>query len=319
MVSIIIPLRCDEGYLKDCLDGCFCQEGAEIEIVVLPDERLPWKDSRIIQELTGSISPARKRNRGVQLGKGDFLAFIDDDTRPQPGWLKAALVHFNDPQIAAVGGPSMTPQDDPYWAQISGMVYESWVMSGGERRRYRPEKACDIQDFPSCNLIVRRSAFEEVRGFGTDFWPGEDTEFCLALIKKGYRIWYEPNALIEHHRRPSLKEHFVQLANYGLHRGYFVKRYPETSRRIRYFIPSLFVLSGIILSILGVIGNRIGTKILLVLGVIYFLLLLINFISKPLKLILPAMMTTFLSHIVYGISFIRGLVTSRLPEENKNA
>ncbi len=314
MVSIIIPLRQDQGYLKPCIDACLKQE-MEVEIIVLPDVPLPSPDLRVIEEATGSMSPARKRNRGVELSHGDILAFIDDDTRPQPGWLAAALVHFQTADVGAVGGPSVTPHNDPFWAQVSGVVYESWMISGTEFYRYRPGTLRDVTDFPSCNLLVRRSVFEKVGGFRTDFWPGEDTEFCLSLVKEGYRIRYEPRAVIEHHRRPSLKKHFIQLGNYGLHRGYFAKRYPETSCKLPYFMPSMAVLAGVVLSILALLGQPGAGWILALLSSIYALLLLVSFVGTSLSLIIPAFMVAFASHLIYGVSFLGGLISPRLPEE----
>ncbi len=314
MISIIIPLRRDQGYLKACIDACFLQ-GKEIEVIVLPDAPLPWHDSRIVVEVTGVVSPARKRNRGVEISHGDIVAFIDDDTRPSPGWLSAALKPFESANVAAVGGPSITPRDDPYWAQVGGVVYESWMISGTEFYRYRPGVARDVMDFPSCNLIVRRSAFEQVGGFRTDFWPGEDTEFCLSLVKQGYRICYEPEAVIDHHRRPSLKKHFIQLGNYGLHRGYFVKRYPETSRRLVYFVPSLAVLAGGVLLMMVGWGCSGAAIVLAVLFALYGTLLTASLVGRPLWIVIPALGVAFLSHVVYGISFLRGLISARLPEE----
>jgi GT2 family glycosyltransferase len=317
MISIIIPLKQDQGYLKKCLESCF-QQDVPIEVIVLPDDPLSHTDSRIIQEATGPVSPAKKRNRGVQLSKGEILAFIDDDTQPQPGWLKSALECFKDPKVGAVGGPSVTPPEDPFWAQVSGTIYESWMMSAGERLRYLPMPAQDVQDFPSCNLLVRRSVFDEIGGFGTDFWPGEDTEFCLALVKKGYRIRYDPRSLIFHHRRPSLARHFHQLANYGLHRGYFAKRFPETSRRLQYFIPSLFVMSGTALALLTILGSHVAGIAISILTTIYLLLLFLSLLSaRSWRLIVPSMCGIFLSHCIYGLSFIRGLFASQLPEEKQ--
>jgi cellulose synthase/poly-beta-1,6-N-acetylglucosamine synthase-like glycosyltransferase len=314
-VSIIIPLKQDQGYLKACLEACFHQD-VPVEVIVLPDEKLPFEDSRTKVEGTGPVSPARKRNRGVELSSGEILAFIDDDTRPHPGWLKSALKAFEDSQIAAVGGPSITPTSDPFWAQVSGAVYESWMMSGKERLRYVPTREQNLDDFPSCNLLVRRSVFQEVGGFATDFWPGEDTEFCLSLVKRGHVIRYVPEAVIDHHRRPSLERHFKQLGNYGLHRGYFVKRYPETSCRLPYFMPSLMVLGGVILTILAIMKQPLALQVLLGLSVIYFSLSFLSLIHKPFRLALPAICVMFASHCKYGISFLRGLFARRLPEEN---
>lgn len=314
MTTIIIPLKNDQGYLKPCVEACLLYGGRDIEIIILPDEPLtetPSTDPRVRVVPTGPVSPARKRNQGAKLGSGEILAFIDDDTRPRFGWLDAALPHFRDSRVAAVGGPSVTPTSDPYWAQVSGAVYESWMMSGGERCRYRAEAPCEVRDFPSCNLIVRRTAFDAANGFGTDFWPGEDTEFCLALVKKGWRIRYEPAALIEHHRRPTLGKHFRQLGSYGLHRGYFVKRYPETSRHPAYFAPSAMVVSGTLLAAGALLGSLECRWLLGFLAAVY---LALTFISLP-KHRPMGTLIVLLSHMTYGIAFIGGLLAQRLPEE----
>jgi glycosyltransferase involved in cell wall biosynthesis len=315
MVSIIIPLRKDQGFLRPCINACLDQRGAKIEVIVLPDEPLPFKDPRIIQEVTGPVSPAKKRNRGAELAKGEILAFIDDDTAPRHGWLEAALRHFQDGTIGAVGGPSVTPAGDPFWAQVGGAAYESWMLSGHARIRYRPEAPCDVEDFPSCNLLVRKTAFQAAGGFGTNFWPGEDTAFCLALIREKFRIRYEPEAVIEHHRRASLASHFRQLASYGLHRGYFVKRFPETSCRPSYFAPSLMVMAGAIMVAAMLAGCPFCATWFPILLLAYFALVLVSLREQPFQRITPAMAVVFLSHIAYGVAFLRGLLARRLPEE----
>jgi cellulose synthase/poly-beta-1,6-N-acetylglucosamine synthase-like glycosyltransferase len=313
MVSILIPLRRDTGYLARCLEACFA--AGEVEVVVLPDEPIAGLDPRARQEPTGPVGPAAKRNRGAALAKGEILAFVDDDTRPFGGWLGAALPHFREPEVAAVGGPAVTPKEDPFWAQVSGAVYESWMVSGGERRRYVPCAPSDVDDWPSCNLLVRRSAFEAVGGFGTDFWPGEDTEFCLALVKKGWKIRYEPRAVIAHHRRPSLRKHFAQLANYGLHRGYFAKRFPETSLRAQYFAPSALLLASAGLAAAALLGVPRSGMTLGALAALYLLLAAASVARAGPRLLLPSVGAILASHFAYGAAFLRGLAARRLPEE----
>ena len=313
MVSILIPLRYDAGWLAACLEACF--EAGEVEVIVLPDERIEGLDPRVRQEPTGSVGPAAKRNRGAELARGEILAFVDDDTRPLGGWIAAALPHFDDPAVAAVGGPAITPKEDPFWAQVSGAVYESWMVSGGERRRYVPCAPAEVDDWPSCNLLVRRSAFSAIGGFGTDFWPGEDTEFCLALVKKGWKIRYEPRAVIEHHRRPSLKKHFAQLANYGLHRGYFAKRFPETSLRAQYFAPSALVVGTVVLFGAITAGVPWAGATLAVLAAAYLLLAAQSVGRAGPRLMLPSVGVILVSHFAYGAAFLRGLAARQLPEE----
>jgi GT2 family glycosyltransferase len=321
MISIIIPLKKDQGYLEKCVQACLAQEGVPFEVIVLPDQALGAYsfsgDMQVRVEATGSKGPAEKRNRGAELARGDILAFLDDDTRPHPGWLARVSAQFEDASISALGGPSLTPPDDPFLAQVSGAVYESWMMSGGERRRYLPMEPADVDDWPSCNLAVRKSVFREIGGFGTRFWPGEDTELCLALIKRGHRIFYDPGAQIYHHRRPSLKKHFRQLGNYALHRGYFVKRFPETSRKPQYFAPTLFVVGLALLMASGLMGLAWITLPLLILllgtyAVIAFISIPGN---HPFKVRVMGVVTIFLSHLTYGILFVKGLLAGKLPEE----
>src|SRR5690348_10831203 len=95
-VSIIIPLKQDQGYLKRCIDASLEQKNIETEIIVLPDVPLPFEDPRIKVEITGPVSPAKKRNRGAELSSSEILAFIDDDTRPSSDWLNEALTAFQD-------------------------------------------------------------------------------------------------------------------------------------------------------------------------------------------------------------------------------
>jgi glycosyltransferase involved in cell wall biosynthesis len=61
---------------------------------------------------TGPLKPSDKRDIALKHAKGQILAFLDDDAYPVKEWLKAALVNFSDPEVAAVGGPAVTPLND---------------------------------------------------------------------------------------------------------------------------------------------------------------------------------------------------------------
>ena len=136
----------------------------------------------------------------------------------------------------------MTPPQDGFWQQVSGWVYGSALVSGPARHRYVPTSAQDVDDYPSMNLFVRARVFAEVGGFNSEYYPGEDTKLCLDITQRGGRIMYEPRALVYHHRRALFPGHFRQIAAYGFHRGLFAKRFPETSFRLHYFVPSIWTV-----------------------------------------------------------------------------
>jgi len=291
----------------------------DYEILVLPDEAKGPQAAdygafvRIIP--TGVVSPGKKRDIAVKYAEGEILAYIDDDVFPDKSWLKEAVKNFTDPEVAAVGGPAITPPQDSFFKKASGRIYESIAVSGNFRYRYTAGKRQYVDDYPSCNFLVRKSVMEETGGFNTDFWPGEDTKLCLDITKKlGKKIVYDPNALVYHHRRPVFIAHLKQIASYALHRGYFVKRYPQTSFKAAYFIPTFFVaclfLGAAIVVFVPVMRGFYFTGLY-----VYFAAVLIFSITKDIRLIPFVASGTILTHLTYGINFLIGLLSKRLKED----
>jgi len=247
-VSIIIPVKRFNKNLNECIDYCLKLDYENFEVIVLPDDidyssdkffsTIPAAESNKLKIITtGNIGPSEKRDIGIENSKSDIIAFLDDDTYPVSDWLDNAIKNFSDPEIAAVGGPAVTPDSDNLLQKSSGLVYSSYFASGQYVYRYVPKKKIFIDDYPSCNFIVRREIIEKIGGFSNCFWPGEDTVLCLKITKElGKKIIYDPNVLVYHHRRELFIPHLKQVANYGLHRGYFVKKFPETSLRFSYFV-----------------------------------------------------------------------------------
>jgi GT2 family glycosyltransferase len=319
-VSIIIVTKTWQRNLEECIGRCRKLDFSDFEILVLPDEPIDKeyprsKDLPISIFPTGMVCPAYKRDMAIKYAKGEILAFVDDDAYPREDWLKNALVNFNDENVAAVGGPAVTADDDSFRQKASGAVYSSFLVSGEYAYRYLPKKKREVHDYPSCNFIMRKSIIQELNGFNTNFWPGEDTKLCLDITKKlGKKIIYDPQVLVWHHRRPLFIPHLKQVARYALHRGYFVKRYPQTSCRPAYFVPAAFVLAVITGGVLSIFFVPIRLLYLLSFY-FYILLVFIYSISKELRLIPLVFPGIILTHVVYGIYFLKGLISRKLKEE----
>jgi cellulose synthase/poly-beta-1,6-N-acetylglucosamine synthase-like glycosyltransferase len=318
-VSIIIAVKTWQNNLEECVGKCreldFPRQ--DFEIIVLPDEPFTQKGSdpfwRVVP--TGPVGPAEKRDIALLYCNGELIAFLDDDAYPRKDWLKNAVRHFADPDVGAVGGPAVTPPHDTLRQKASGLVYSSFLVSGSYSYRYLPKAKRLVDDYPSCNFFVRKSLMEKTGGFQTNFWPGEDTKLCLDITKKfGQKIVYDPEVLVYHHRRKLFKAHLKQIASYGLHRGYFVKRFPETSLRISYFLPSILV-SGIVIG--GMLSLLWPLMKSLYLGALagYLVLAFIFSIYKDLRLIPLIFFGIIITHFAYGVYFLRGLLSGRLKEE----
>ena len=264
---------------------------------------------------TGPVCPSDKRDLALKYAKGEIIAFLDDDAYPAKDWLKNAVEIFKDIEVAAVGGPAVTPESDSILQKGSGAVFASFVVSGKFNCRYLPKKRREVYDYPSCNLLVRKSTLAEVGGFNTVFWPGEDTKLCLDIVKKlGKKIIYDPGVLVYHHRRPLFLPHIRQVSSYALHRGYFVKKYPDTSFRLPYFLPTLLVLGLIFGGVICLFSPPL--RWLYFSGIfIYLVLVFISSIFKDLRLILPVFFGIIFTHIAYGIYFLKGIFSKKLTEE----
>jgi GT2 family glycosyltransferase len=318
-VSILIPVKGDNKNLRECIEACLRLDYADFEIVVLPDEiiNLPYA-GRVKVIPMGEVGPAAKRDMAIKGLKGAILAFLDDDAYPDKDWLNNAVRHFGEEAIAAVCGPAVTPDSDALRQKASGDVYSSFIVSGAHTRRYIPRPACEVEDYPSCNFLMRRDIFEESGGFNTSFWPGEDTVLCLKVTKElKKKIIYDPDVLVYHHRRPLFAPHLRQIKNYALHRGYFVKRFPQTSLKATYFFPSIFAAGLAIGGIVSIFSPLLRAFYFQVISA-YLIVTLYNafkYSSSP-RARFPVFLGIVLTHLTYGVYFIKGLFTGRLAEEN---
>lgn len=227
--SIIIPCKTKKDLCPELLPAIKNQSHQNFETIIITDKICPG-------------DPANKRNYATKKAKGKYLAFIDSDAYPHSDWLKNATKHLKPAHISAVCGPNLTPPQDNLYQKTSGLVWSSWLGAGGAgtyRNKISPPRF--VTDFPSSNLIVKKSDFNKVKGFNTSFWPGEDTKLCHDLVYKLHKkILYHPSIQVFHHRRPIFIPHLKQISRFGFHRGLFARILPKTSLKPGYFAPLIF-------------------------------------------------------------------------------
>lgn len=314
--SFIIPVKEINDYIRNTVSKVLSLSEKDFEIIVYPDEvtNETWEKTR--QIATGSVGPAVKRNLAIRDAKGEILIFIDDDAYPKEDFLRILGTDFGKVDIIAVGGPAITPKESKFWQRVSGATFLS-SLSGGFPERYRSVgKKKFVSDWPSVNLSIRKNIFDELGGFGGDYWPGEDTKLGFDLLmKKNISILYDPDLIVYHYRREGLVKHVKQISAYGLHRGFFAKKYSTTSFNWRYFMPSFFVLFIVFGGILGYFSEIFFE--LYVLGwIVYFVALLNAFYDiykheKNILVTITASYYIFLTHIFYGIRFMQGFVFTK--------
>lgn len=316
-VSIIIPVKEKDGYLEECISVCQQLDYLDYEIIILPDKKFQWEGAQEIKIIpTGNISPPEKRDIGIANARGEIIAFLDSDAFPLSHWLKYGMRYFGDSKIGAVGGPATTPPSDNLWQRASGTIFSSFIVGGNCKFRYIPMPHREVEDYPSCNLLVRKSVLEEIEGFNTRFYPGDDTLLCFKITQNAKKkIIYDPDVIVFHHRRPLFFKHFRQLAGYALHRGYFVRKFPQTSRRLSYFLPSLLLIAVLLLSLSAIFFPFMRLYCLSFFGLYGALVFLTAFKTMNYRLIPLVFFGIIATHLTYAIYFIKGLITRKMAEE----
>lgn len=318
-VSIIIPCKTMDAYTKKCINYCLKMEYSNYEILVLPDF---CENSETVNRLriipTGSMKPMSKRLIAGSMSNGTLCAFIDSDAFPTKSWLRNAIRYFDDPDVAAVAGPSLTSNDDDLMAKASGLILASLFGGGLESLRYSRSRSSIryVTEAPTCNLIIRKSTLQKVKGRILDVWPGEEIVLCGILTNDlSKKIVYDPQVTVYHHRRPLFIPHLKQIWSYGLVKGFLLKSYYRYVK-LRFLAPSLLVL-GIGIGLFLAMINPIIMYVYISLLSAYVLLSILNSVSigvqqKSAKVILLTFVGVIATHICYGLAFIKGIFSRKL-------
>lgn len=293
----------------------------DVEMIILPNENLSglvFEAKNISVVNTGKVYPGIKRDKGAALSSGEILVFMDDDSFVSADYFsrldKYAFEHPN----VAVGGPAIDPPEASFFQNVSGAFFLC-DFGGGVPERYRSKgKKRIVDDWPSVNLVITKKAYKKINGFGSDYWPGEDSHFCEKVNKAGFKITYLPDLIAYHKRRGSLFEHIKQVYNYGKHRGYFAYKGFKNSRRIFYFLPSIFFVVSLFLALFDISTHKVGYLSILLICAYSFALVHIAVQSvwfKNVAVAIAVIPVAYLSHNAYGVAFILGALRRNITSQ----
>jgi cellulose synthase/poly-beta-1,6-N-acetylglucosamine synthase-like glycosyltransferase len=310
-VSIIIPCKKINEYTRQCIAYCKRLElyNSKCELIVLPDSESEGSVEGVKVIPTGPLTPGAKRNIGVKNAEGDVLAFIDSDAYPRQDWTRNALKYLNDVDgVVAVGGPGLTPPEDSFMQKASGLVLSSRLV-GGLAHRYKLSEAFKSDDIHSCNFIIYRYALEKVGGWNEKYWPGEDTLLCLELRRAGWELLETPDVVVYHHRKPLFKEHLKQVWRFGIHRGFFAKRFRGNSLKVEYFVPSsllIFLVVGLIISAFSGFWFTFFTSIVVLYVLACMIAAMAGARKSNIRLFPFIWLGIIATHLAYGVAFLLG-------------
>jgi glycosyltransferase involved in cell wall biosynthesis len=203
-ISVYIPAYNAGEFVARAVEGVLAQTLPADEILVIDDgsrdatceiaSRYP--SVRVVKhERNRGLAAAR--NTAFRTARNEFVASLDADCVPDPGWLSALAPHLADPQVAGVGGRLIEG--------VHNTVADRWrcahmPQEWGETLLQNP------RFLYGCNNVFRRSAILEAGGYNeTMRTNGEDVDLSERLRKRGWELVYEPAARATHLRHDTLQ------------------------------------------------------------------------------------------------------------------
>lgn len=210
-VSVVVPVYNDPDGLRSCLTALEQQTyPSDAYEMIAVDNNSDDPIEGIVENFPHAVAAfeARQgsyaaRNRGLQVAKGELLAFTDADCKPDANWLRIGIARFEDEgdSVGIVGGEiEMTFQNSN--APTPSEILDA--MTGFDQKA-----VCTERNFSAtANLFTSRGVVEQVGDFASDLKSAGDKEFGHRVVRNGFEIVYEPDAVVRHPARRTPKALF---------------------------------------------------------------------------------------------------------------
>jgi succinoglycan biosynthesis protein ExoA len=268
--------------------------------------RLDYPADKIEIIVARGRQPAVQRNHALRAAKGELVYFLDDDSVPDPGNLRRAAAHFQDPRAQLVGGPNLCPPEASALEHCFALTMASWLAFGPSRARYAKIGAQRIsgeKELILCNLIARRTALLELGGFDESLYPNEENALMDELHKRGGVMIYDPECLVYRRPRKTFRAFVKMLLNYGRGRAEQFRLHPTMGSALNLAPPMFCLYLPLALAMRGLFLWPLAAYTL---AVVIQTLLLKGPSGYPKLRVAPLIVLT---HLLYGAGFWRGLFT----------
>jgi len=264
-LSIIIISWNSREFLRRCLESIH-PDGLGLEIILVDNAsedgtaemvRRNYPGVKLVRNKQNIGMPAR--NQGLGMAKGDFLLLLDADTIVCPGSLRRLVEYLRSRKDVGLAAARLVDEE----GNLQYTCHKFPTLISKLLRRYRFGWAerflreAEFRDWDHGSIrevdyvtgacqMMRRDAYEKVGPIDSRIFYGpEDVDYCLRVWQAGYKVAYNPEAVIIHaERRVTAKswfkkttfEHVKGLAYYFFKHRYLFSRH-KIYRTIPFYSP----------------------------------------------------------------------------------
>jgi succinoglycan biosynthesis protein ExoA len=263
-VSVIVPVRNEEGYIGPCLQALaqqdYPREGFEVLVLDGQSTDGTAKEAQEAASMFGVPdlfmmnrlqTTATGLNLGLSMARGDVIIRVDGHTQVDPHFISESVRVLEERDADAVGGPIRTKGRGRVGTAIALAMSSPFGVGDAAFRHSDQEQWTDTVPFAA----YRRKVFERLGGFDVDILQGEDDEFNYRLIDSGGKVLLTPRVSSVYYARDSYAALARQYWSYGLAKAKVLERHPRRARW-RHFVPSALVLTLVTGAVLTPLDRR---------------------------------------------------------------
>ena len=250
-VSIVLVLHNQAQLTFGCFSSiaeCLGTSALGVEVMVV-DNYSTDETNALLQHTRGAtvlyndenVGFLKAVNQAASQAHGRYILLLNNDAQLLPGSLEAAArVLDSSPDVGAVGGRLILP--DGTLQEAGSIVWNDGSCLGygrGDSPTAGPYMFRRNVDYCSgAFLLTRAELFTRLGGFDEAFVPAyyEETDYCMRLWEAGFRVVYEPEAVVLHYEFGSAEKVSGALELQQAHRAVFAARHAERLRG--HFAPS---------------------------------------------------------------------------------
>ncbi len=336
-ISVVVIARNEEKYILNCLKSLAAQDfPRELFEVVLVDNCSTDSTSKIAHGFIAEFPNLRvvenpipgvaaTRNAGVHAAKHDIVAFIDADCEAIDSWLSILANVFyaeteKDPKVAAVGGPNVMPENTTFFRRVVAVAVTNYWGNHGSAQAKIFGQLVEVDHLPTLNVMFDKEKIMEIGLF--DEKQGnisEDVDLSHRLRGRGYKLLFDPRAIVSHRWREDLSGWMRNMEVYGKGRTWLMKKDPSHIKP--QFAAPILLLMACLLALLSPLCLAMGAPAwfcalialpFLTYCALTFLVSLYACFSNGKPHYIPAVFFVYaVTHLSYGVGQIHGLFARR--------
>jgi GT2 family glycosyltransferase len=211
LISVVVVTWNGRQYLEACLNAVAAQVGVRTETILVDnastDGTVEYVRDRFpsvrIVALPENRGFAGGNNAGVHEARGEFVALLNNDTVPEPTWLRTLIGGIDTNAGFSLVTSRIVYMHDPGIIDSAG---DSFFSSGGAFKRHHgasvdlARESTEVFGVCGAACLMPKRVFDELGGFDEDFFAShEDVDLSYRARLLGYRCRYVADAVVRHH------------------------------------------------------------------------------------------------------------------------